>query len=303
MGRPSVVGVRCGYGRVRGVGRPGRRGGGRWRCGDVSGRAGRGPGQCRWGSSIGHGEPAQRPDLVEPVDHVPHGVLVRRDQASARRHRCPRHSICGRPPAHSLRPTAPAPTLAPDRSRPPHHTTCGSSPLLPTCAPDCPQRRRAAHGLSPLIATHHRGHDRLWDPESPLRPRPPTSPTTPIRHRDPRLRPRPLPATTTATTTLRRRDHPNHDSAHDDPDHRRGGAISHAGRRSLDPRPDQDSAGDITDCGPPPHTTTGCHPPSRRATGPPPGRRRQLCPLPESPRPGEPPFRRTGAADPQSAIR
>ena len=31
LGRPSVGGVRCGYGRVRGARRPGRRGGGRWR--------------------------------------------------------------------------------------------------------------------------------------------------------------------------------------------------------------------------------------------------------------------------------
>src|SRR5271165_5447980 len=34
-GGPSVDGVRCGRGRARGAGRPGRRGGGRWRCASV----------------------------------------------------------------------------------------------------------------------------------------------------------------------------------------------------------------------------------------------------------------------------
>jgi len=50
VGGPSVGGVRCGHGRVRGVGRRGRRGGGRWRCASVGRRVDHGPGRRGWGS-------------------------------------------------------------------------------------------------------------------------------------------------------------------------------------------------------------------------------------------------------------
>jgi hypothetical protein len=55
LGVPSVAGVRCGCGHVRGAGRPGRRGGGRWRCARPGMSAGAGSARrdwdgpsCRW---------------------------------------------------------------------------------------------------------------------------------------------------------------------------------------------------------------------------------------------------------------
>jgi hypothetical protein len=60
---PQRMPSRCGCGRVRGVGRPGRRGGGRWRCASA-GKAGvRGSGRCGWGGGVGEGELPQRAEV------------------------------------------------------------------------------------------------------------------------------------------------------------------------------------------------------------------------------------------------